>query len=317
MTSLSILLAAALPLSAGAAAPNSETAPVGGGGGNRTVSMDCGAGAFIVGVTAGGGRDGAFGFNLVRRIKFTCRAFNGGTPGGTSQTIEAVADKQATMNQSTGGASCPVGEAIGNLELYAGSFIDRVNAANCITTASNGMDWVNANIGGDGGSRQFLSCPFNEALYKVEARVGDAIDSVKGFCRTFATAVPTVPEQVDATVSPKPSRSSPTVVAVGTSKTFSFTISAFNGGYRTIDIGITGETDLLGGGGLNPPEFKVELLNPSGTVVASRSFSKQSNSTICGVTYAIDSNGVWKLRVTNLKKDIGSLTVTFVGAAAH
>lgn len=317
MPAVSILLATAFTLSANNTTGMSETARVGGGGGNRTVSMDCGAGAFIVGVTAGGGRDGSFGFNLVRRIKFTCRAFDGATPGGSSTTIEAVSDKQATTNQSTGTASCPTGEAMGEMELYAGSFIDRVNAANCITTGSVGMDWVNANVGGDGGDRHFLSCPFNEALYKVEARVGDAIDSVKGFCRTFATATRTVPQQLDATANPKPSRASPTVIPVGSSKTFSFTISAFNAGYRTLDVGVTAETDLLGGAGLNPPEFKLELLNPSGTVVVSKSFSKTSDVAICSVTYTIDANGVWKLRVTNLKKDLGSLNVTFFGASGR
>jgi hypothetical protein len=316
MPALSILLAAALTLPATHATRMSETARVGGSGGNRTVSMDCGSGAFIVGVTASGGRDGAFGFNLVRRIKFTCRAFDGTTPGGTSQTTEAVADKQPGTNFSTGTAACPSASAIDDVELYAGSFIDRLNRVDCITTDVLGMNWVNANIGGDGGSREFLKCPFNEALYKVEARVGDAIDSLKGFCRAFSTATASVPEQMTSTVTPKPSRSNPTVIPVGSSKSFSFTISAFNSEYRTVDVGITGETDLLGFAGLNPPEFRLELLNPSGLVVASKTFSKVSDS-VCTLTYTINANGVWKLRVTNLKKDVGSLNVTFFGAAAH
>jgi len=317
MPFLSIFLASALGLPSNHSVLMSETARVGGPGGNRTVSMDCGPGSFIVGVTASGGRDGTFGFNLVRRIKFTCRTFAGGTPGGSSQTIEAVADRQATTNFSTGTASCPTAQAFGDVELYAGSFIDRLNAVNCITTDALGMNWVNANIGGDGGGRGFLACPFNEALYKVEARVGDAIDSLKGYCRTFATATPSVPEQVTSTVTPKPSHSSPTAIPVGTSKSFGFTISAFTSEYRTIDVGITAETDLLGLAALNPPEFKLELLNPSGKVVASKTFSKPSESTVCTVTYTINANGVWKLRVTNLKKDIGSLNVTFFGAAGQ
>ena len=315
MPALPILLAFAL--SANRTTPMSETARVGGSGGNRTVSMDCGANGFIVGVTATGGRDGTFGFNLVRKIKFTCQAFNGTTPGATSQTVEAVSDKPATVNTSTGGASCPAAQAFGNVELYAGSFIDRLNAVKCINTSTLTMNWIDANIGGDGGARGFLGCPVNEALYKVEARVGDAIDSLKGYCRTFATATLSVPMQVDATVTPKPTRSNPTVIPVGSSKTFSFTISTFTADYRTIDVGVTGQTDLLGGAGLNPPEFKVELLNPSGTVVASKAFSKPSESTVCTVTYTINANGVWKLRVTNLKKDLGSLNVTFFGAAGQ
>src|SRR5690348_13716167 len=115
MPTLALLLAA---LSAHSTANMSETARIGGSGGNRTVSMDCGPAAFIVGVTATGGRDGALGFNLVRRLRFTCRTFTGTTPGSASQTTEAVSDKQATLNTSSGGASCPTGQAFGNVELY-------------------------------------------------------------------------------------------------------------------------------------------------------------------------------------------------------
>lgn len=308
MTPISILIAAALM---------SETARVGGSGGNRTVSMDCGSGAFIVGVTASGGRDGTFGFNLVRRIKFTCRAFSGATPGASSTTVEAVSDKQATSNQSNGTASCSTGEGMSELELFAGTFIDRVNQANCIPVAGSGMNWIGANIGGDGGSRQFLSCPFNEALYKVEARVGDAIDSLKGFCRAFATATRSVPQQIDDTGTPSPSDAHPTPIPVGATKVFSFTISNFNATYPTVHVGVTAETDFLGGGSLNLPEFRVELLNPAGVVVASKVFSKVERSTICGPTYLINANGVWKLRVTNLKKDIGTLNVRWFGASGQ
>src|SRR4051794_33429855 len=45
-----------------------ETRRVGGTGGRRTVTMDCGTSAFVVGITAKGGRDGPFGFNLLRRV---------------------------------------------------------------------------------------------------------------------------------------------------------------------------------------------------------------------------------------------------------
>src|SRR4051812_33880731 len=49
-----------------------ETGKVGGDGGSKLLSMDCGTGGFIVGVAASGGRDGQFGFNLVRKIRFIC-----------------------------------------------------------------------------------------------------------------------------------------------------------------------------------------------------------------------------------------------------
>jgi hypothetical protein len=86
------ILAAGILLLGVFTGPMSETARIGGSGGTRTVEMDCGANAYIVGITATGGRDNPFGFNLLRDVKFACRTFSGTTPtGSTFQTAEAAA----------------------------------------------------------------------------------------------------------------------------------------------------------------------------------------------------------------------------------
>ena len=308
MESISNLFPAILILLA-FTAPMSETVRVGGGGGNRTVTMDCGSNAFIVGATATGGRDGGFGFNLLRRVKFTCQSFNGSTPGATSTTSEAVADKAATLNVSNGSATCPSANVAYSLDLYAGSFIDRFDGAECRDAVQN-QHRIELNIGGDGGSRGLLDCPLGEALFKVEARVGDAIDSLKGFCRAFGSAARSVPEQITGTGSPNPTSANPLIIPVSSNKSISFTISNFNAAFSSVLVGVSTTTDLLGGGDLNPPDFKVELLDPSGRIVATKSFSKQRSGTILGVNYQINANGTWKLRVTNLKTGLGTLNVT-------
>jgi hypothetical protein len=310
-------LAAAVVLFGGVAATLSETGRVGGSGGRRTVTMDCGSSAYIVGITATGGRDGAFGFNLLRRVKFTCRPFNGTTPGTTTtQTTEAVADHSAAVNISNGSGNCPSTQVMGSVELYAGSFIDRLNTGRCKGAAQE-QSSININAGGDGGSRGFLECPAAEALFKVEARVGDAIDSLKGFCRSFGTiSALSIPTQIDATASPNPSSSNPLIIPVKSAKTIAFTISNFAAAFPTVLVGVTGETDLLGGGGANPPEFKVELINPSGAVVATKAFQNVPNGVVEGVTFTINANGTWKMRVTNLKQTLGTLNVTSFGASA-
>jgi hypothetical protein len=296
--------------------PMGETPLVGGSGGTRTVTMDCGANAFIVGATAKGGRDGSFGFNLVRRIKFTCQTFNGTTPGATSQTAEAVADKPPTVNVSNGSGTCPSGYVSFSMELYAGTFIDRLDGVNC-TPSAQGQFFVDVNVGGDGGTRSSLQCPVGEGLFKIEARVGDAIDSLKGFCRSFVAPLTlSVPTQITSTASPKPTSSSPLIIPVSTSKSISFTISNFNASFSTPLIGVTAETDLLGGGALNPPDFKLELLNPSGSVVTTKTFSNVSSLAIQGITFHINANGTWKLRITNRKTGVGTLNVRSFDAAS-
>ena len=308
---------AVLFIAVAAAFTATETPWVGSSAGRRTVAMDCGSGAYIVGVSASGGQDSPIGFDLVRRIRFKCRAFSGTTAGSTiSYTTEAVGDKAIALSLSTGSGECASNEAMTGVTLYAGWYIDRLNSANCATSTSSGGTYLTFTVGGGGGTKAGFYCPPAQALYRVDARVGDQIDSMKGYCRSFGSITSvSLPQQISSSVSPKPSTSSPVAIPIQSSKTFSFNVANYTAANARVDIGISGETDLLGGAALNPPEFKLELINPAGTVVASKSVTKATVA-IYSVTYTINANGTWKLRVTNLKQQIGTMNVLYFSAMA-
>jgi hypothetical protein len=286
-----------------------ETDRVGGTGGDKLLSMDCGSGGFIVGVTASGGKDGQFGFNLVRRIRFTCRMAN----GSTQQTAEAVGSHAITQDLSSASVSCPTGMVIDSFGTNAGTYIDRLSYGDCISSTQN-QSGLNINVGGDGGvGTNAFSCPATEALYRVDVRYGDTIDSMKGYCRVFvAPAALSVAQQIENSVKPNASDASIVKLPVGTTTTFTFSVTNLTI-LPTVGVGIVARTDLLGGGAANPPQFRLELLNPAGAFVTSKVFSNVVDGTISSVTTTF-TTGTWKLRVTNLKNQIGTLEIRDVTA---
>ncbi|MCC6247791.1 MAG: hypothetical protein IT499_08515 [Rubrivivax sp.] len=288
---------------------------VGGEGGTATVVMDCGPDAFMVGLSAHGARDNPIAPNLVRKLRFACRTFSGATPGSsTSQTREAAAGVQGSLNASQSSVQCPQDRVIHSLEIYAGLFIDRIAKVECRGPSSQ-QTWLNVNVGGDGGSRQFLECPNGEGLAKVEARIGSSIDSLKGNCRPFGEAAQQpLTVQIDSTLIPRPTGAKPEKILPAKAAVFSFRIAGTVN--RNTSIGIFGETDLLGGAATNPPEFKLEVINPAGSVVASRTVRKPPAGTVQSVSVTINAAGTWKLRVTNLKKSYGALDVKSVSGGA-
>ena len=301
---------------AAAAFTATETAWVGTSAGRRTVTMDCGSGAYIVGVSASGGQDIPLGLDMLRRIRFKCRSFDGTTPGSTiAYTAEAIGDKASRYTLSSGSGDCASKEVMAGLTVSAGLYIDHLSAANCVAASADGAH-LTFDVGGTGGTRAGFYCPPAQALYRVDARVGDQIDSMKGYCRSFGSiSNVAVPQQISSSVTPKPSTSSPVAILIRSSKTFSFTITNYAGGNAKVDVGVSGETDLLGGAALNPPEFKLELINPAGSVVASKTVTNATRA-IYTVTYTINANGTWKLKVTNLKQQIGTMNVVYFAAAA-
>jgi hypothetical protein len=285
-----------------------ETQRIGGDGGSRTVNMDCGAGSFIVGVVATGGKDFSLAPNIVRKLRFRCRTYDGTTFGTTTTlTTEAVADAPAKVSISSNSVTCESGNAIFDIDLNAGTYIDRISSFTCVRPTSGSTN-LNFNVGGDGGNRQVMHCPLAEALYKVEARVGSSIDSLKGYCRAFgpledADAL----TQMNATRTPKPTNTSPVKIMPRRAASFTFTVPPSGVNQRFVPS-ITAQTDLLGGGSLNPPDYRMELLNPTGGVLATRNVS--GNSVFLeGIAYTFNAAGTWTLRVTNLKQDIGALDV--------
>ncbi|MFN2509984.1 MAG: hypothetical protein ABR568_00920 [Pyrinomonadaceae bacterium] len=280
-------------------------ARLGGGGGTRTVTLDCGSNAFIVGVTGFAGKDGPIGFNVIRKVRFTCQAFNGTTPvGATSQTAEAAGTKQATTEISIGGGNCPAGQVITHMSVLAGVYIDRIVSLAC-EGATGGTPSVKVNVGGFGGSPATGVCPDNEALYKVDVRVGDVVDSLTGSCRPFFIT-PSITEQFNSTVTPRPSRSNPIRIPAGGNEILFFGVTNAVANPET-NLGISVETGLLSGT-LGSPEFKMELLNPSNQVVVFRTFTRTGTG-LSSVRFGINANGTWRLRVTNLERN-ASLNVT-------
>lgn len=63
--------------------------------------------------------------------------------------------------------------------------------AGCRTRGGRDGAWIDVRVGGSGGSFHALNCPAGEALYRVDARSGNAIDSLEGCCRRFP------PQEVD------------------------------------------------------------------------------------------------------------------------
>lgn len=284
----------------------SETQRVGGDGGNRTVTMDCGSGAFIVGIVAKGGKDIGIAPNIVRRLKFRCQTYNGSTFGsGTTLTTEAIADAQATSEVSGADQTCIAGHVISAVTLKAANYIDRITSADCITP-TGGRAGISLNVGGFGGSPKDLICPAAEAMYKVEARVGSSIDSLIGYCRPFV-ANPDPLAQMNESRSPNPSHTAPVKILPRRSATFSFTVppGAINQRYL---VGITAQTDFLGGASLNPPDYRMELVTPNGNVVATRNVTTNS-SAYETISREFSVSGGWKLRVINNKQDVGALDV--------
>jgi hypothetical protein len=299
-----------LSLLCASAAFSGETDRVGGTGGERTVTADCGSTGFIVGLEATGGKNASLiGMNLVRTLRFTCRQFSGATGAATTTTTpEMRAGDSASELVSRSTVLCPTSMVISTIEARSAMFVDRLVNTNCRDNGT-GLQVMPMNVGGDGGSRTFLSCPQGEGLYKVVARLSGAVDSLKGSCRSITgLASQPVSTQIQNTASPNPSPSTPMRIAAKSSASIRFTILETGVG-QSINLGIFGETDLLGGGQLSPAEYKLEVLNPAGTVIASKIVKNPPLGIVQKVAVTFTSASTnWKFRITNLR-DFGTLEV--------
>lgn len=174
----------ALILDAGAAS-GSETPRIGGPGGDRTVRMECGPGTYLTGFSARGGVHFPGDFNVLRRLRFSCRNFTvTGSPDGA--TPDGVEPRYGIGQETTASVRCPDGEALHKIVVYAGLYVDSIRFAYC--SDDNRVFPLEVRVGGSGGQQASLSCPSGERLYRVDARAGDAIDSLRGYCRRFPPA---------------------------------------------------------------------------------------------------------------------------------
>jgi hypothetical protein len=289
---------------------SSETPRVGGGGGDRTVNLDCGSGKFVVGAIAKGGKDNnILAPNILRNLKLHCRAFTnidgggaGPEAGARSTTVEATATATASQDVTQNDRYCGGPLVVTKLTLRAGVYIDQLTTMLC-RRATWADETLNFNVGGSSGDIRTIECPAGEALYKLEAKTGASIDSLKGYCRAFNTT-PLHREIMDS-ANPRPTASNPMKVRLRTTAAITFNVprtSPFS-----FDLIVNAETDVLGGGGLNPPDYKLALKNPSGTVVETRNVTRAGETTLNASFNAV---GQWRLEITNLKRDVGALDVT-------
>jgi hypothetical protein len=182
-TAIRMLAALILLLAADTlAVADSQTARVGGSGGDYSVRMECGPDAFVVGVHAAAGQNFPSDLNLVRELRFTCRGFG----ANTSETSPSgVSPRYGLGNETRATVSCPDGRAMTSLAVRAGLYIDAILEIGCVGPGGQEGAPLALNVGGRGGSYQSLLCPSGEALYRIDARAGDAVDSLKGYCRRF------------------------------------------------------------------------------------------------------------------------------------
>lgn len=154
-----------------------------GGRGDRTVRMDCGADAFMTGIEAEGGASNPLDTRLVRVLSLECTAFSAMGVSGTTTTVRASLGYLDGL--SHGLARCGAREVVQTVHLSAGLYIDRIEAVSCVGEDGRLRTPIPVNAGGGGGSPYALRCPNGEALYRIDATAGMAIDSLQGFCRPF------------------------------------------------------------------------------------------------------------------------------------
>lgn len=159
------------------------TERIGGTGGDRTVRMECGAEAFMTGIDASGGASNPLDTSLVRVLSFECTGFGATTSFGP--TTAARAGLGHLMNLTHGVARCAAGEVLSTVHLRAGFYIDQIQSVSCVGRNGLPSSPIVVGAGGGGGSPYTLQCPSGEALYRVDAMVGGAIDSLRGHCRLF------------------------------------------------------------------------------------------------------------------------------------
>ncbi len=153
-----------------------STPGCGGGGGDRSRTLRCPEGQYIVGLAR---RSGMF----VDSVSVRCSGERGWkTAGGTGGTDHAD-------------AVCGAGAGIGGIAVRAGAYIDEIKYAECLHPG-----WTAADIHpyrrdrvypGQEKSFQttrhepncFMRCPRGELLTELTVRYGGWVDSLKGKCR--------------------------------------------------------------------------------------------------------------------------------------
>lgn len=278
---LSVCLLAALGARAG------ETERVGGPGGEQTVRMDCGSNGFITGLYARSGRRIGYDMTLVRDLAVICTSFGGSERSAYPASVRA---DYAHSQDAARTVQCPKGDyAIYGMSLRAGLYIDRLREAWCRHPTTFPPPPLSIEVGGTGGSREQLACPSRQALYRLDARVGEAIDSLKGYCRVFPPPNPqsvALAAQINASLAPRPPMSLP---SSGTSKVLQFHVPD-SSLYRSVLFQLIAS----GTGGMTPSvTYRIDFVDPTGAIMKSSTVSNP----VAGVSIHFAKAGTWTLKM--------------------
>jgi hypothetical protein len=156
----------------------------GGGGGDRIQILQCGTGKFIIGLAAQGA-------TYVNRVRIRCGRIVGDDEiediGGWSAWAGSPSGGDAYGSSEYGAGYCPGEGVLRGLDVYCGSYLDRIDTGGCSVYEVGQFLWrttsFSIKVGGRTGIRGAFECPLGEALYKIKVRSGLWIDRISGFCR--------------------------------------------------------------------------------------------------------------------------------------
>jgi hypothetical protein len=180
------------------------TGRIGGDGGAKTQRVECNyANAFLTSFTAKYipvSKD----FYVLRAIRFSC-IVAAGSEQGSKWTLDSDVEAAPVSIDPTYGPvlgsgevmesfACSSDQALYRISAYTGSYVDAIDSAGCRRRDGSASTAVSepplfTRPGRRDGTYRSLTCPSGQALYRIDARVGSAVDSLQGYCRTFPPQV--------------------------------------------------------------------------------------------------------------------------------
>lgn len=178
MKTMCIAMAAAAALLA-ATANASSTGRCGGTGGDRSKTLTCPEGQYIVGF---GARYGVY----VDSISIRCAAFDSAGKRKSPGDWKTAGGSGGTLYKD---GQCSGDRALTYFEFSSGGYVDKARSGRCFTRQAEGgfggsVKDFTVDGGGPGGIYCGMQCPTGEALYEVTVKSGGWVDSIKGKCRS-------------------------------------------------------------------------------------------------------------------------------------
>jgi len=138
-------------------------------------------------------------FYVLHSMRFSC-VLAAGPQQGIKWTLDAAVDADpvtidpyyfAGGDEASEAFSCSTDQALYRISAYTGSYVDAIDSAGCrnrngpASTAVGPTPGRLKRPGRRDGTYRSLTCATGQALYRIDARAGNAVDSLQGYCRTF------------------------------------------------------------------------------------------------------------------------------------